>query len=217
MTMIASRSTSPSQETSKGKNTLGQPLAPATLQAASKLSDLLLTQAENFREYRKALMRQREALLRNRVEELISANEAVETISTLLQENEDERMDWTRNLSELLEGKRMPRPFEGWLTRPDEEEDLPRCEDLAGKLNSEYGSALMSARQELRKALIGIDREQNLNTRLAENGRRLVHATLAALTHLDGRPGGSRLSTYSRTGTGTPTGGQARRLFNRKV
>ncbi len=193
------------------------PLTAEALLAAARLAENLLLQAARYREYRRTLLLQRQALLRNRIEELEAANEALESQTAQLQDAEEERLSWTRALSEALEGKRSARAYEGWLTRPAETEALPRCEELAARLDSDHATALMAARQELRESLDGLDRDQALNTRLAQNGSRLVHATLAALTHLDGRPGGSRLSTYARNGAGAPTGGQARRLFNRKA
>lgn len=211
--MIAARPTSARANAPQSRG----PLTGQALQAADRLAENLLLQAAQYRDYRRTLLLQRQALLRNRFEELEAANEVLEAQSARLQETEEERLTWTRALAESLDGKRAARPFEGWLTRPPEAENLPRCEELAAHLDPDHATALMAARQELRESLDGLDRDQALNTRLAQNGSRLVHATLAALTHLDGRPGGSRLSTYARNGAGAPTGGQARRLFNRKA
>lgn len=183
------------------------------------LAQNLEDQTEGYHTYAHLLQAQRKAMLQGNIAHLSEANALVDTVVTELLRLEVDREAWVQSILEDA-GARRRHPSDGWLTRPRAPEPTVKCEELARHLPPDTAQRVLKARDALKEILSATERAVKVNQALAENGQRMVAATLASMTLVANRDPRNRLFTYTRSGaTQSPfgKGRQTRNLVNRSA
>ncbi len=172
-------------------------------------------QTEAYRDYLVLLRDQRHALIHGAMAHLAEANAAIDGVLARLLQLDVDREAWVAAILEKA-GLYRRSPTEGWFTRPAVKPSA-KCEELVPHLEAEAARRLLAARDALRPLLREAQDTARINTALAENGQRLVAATLSAITSVAGRSPAERHRLYTRQGQSQLHRRQLRSLVNRKA
>lgn len=164
---------------------------------------------------------QRQALVQNRIADLAAANEELDAALAELERLETDRQALASKIHRLgeIEGRSAGVSLRVSPWAPEAEWDQPavKLEDLMEFLPPVLGAELQGRKKRLTGELLRLKSELGVNTALAENGTRVVHATLGILTSVVGRTGPDRHQIYGSKGKAQYARTQIRSLMNRRA
>lgn len=187
------------------------------LQWGARLVDLLEQLFERYGAVAETAKRQRSALIRGKQDEIESVNQEAESLSSEISFIEVERAQLAARLYALVQGRDI-HPRESFSYESDAQWDAPvKAETLMPFLPSAVAKAMMDVRIRLRERLMDLRKEFAVNATLAENGRRIVHASMSLITSVIGREGPDKHQFYGQKGKAQFARTQVRSILNKKV
>jgi hypothetical protein len=161
--------------------------------------------------------KQRKALIHNRMENLDAINSDIELAYAELEKIEMDRYNLVQNLSKICNHPTKSNANRLWSPDLEEDEIPVKLEELLPYFPVAITQGLELQRSRLKAQLPLLKRELSINAALAENGSRIVHATLSMLTSVVGREGPDRHQVYNARGAVQFGRQQVRCLLNRKI
>jgi FlgN protein len=164
-----------------------------------------------------ALDRQRHALVQGHIEQIEAANLECEGLCAELERFENERESLTARLDRMGRGLPATPRVNAWSTEA-ELKGLPvRLDEVLPHLPENVRAAIEDPRKRLKGMIPEVQRKLRINAALAQNGSKVVHATLGIITSIVGRQGPDRHQIYGAKGTTRFGRTQVRSLLNRSA
>lgn len=188
------------------------------LQAAgSHLAEILARMIEKQELLSLALERQRHALVQGHSEQIEAANLECEGHCAELERLEHERESLTARLDRMGRGLPTTPRVNAWSTDA-EWRSLPiKLDEVLPLLPEAVRQAIEAPRARLKSMIPEVQRKLRINAALAENGSKVVHATMGIITSIVGRQGPDRHQIYGAKGTTRFGRTQVRSLMNRSA
>lgn len=180
--------------------------APADADALGQaLVENLKAQLGIYVAYLGEASRQKMALVHGRLDEINDVNGSSDRLLSPLADLESTRMGIVENLLSAFPGQLALAA--GSL----------KCEAIYPLLNPSLAGKLKACRESLLKAVEELRQVLAVSTVLAENGSKIIHATVAIMTSVSGRGRLDRMNTYTAKGAVHVGKVQIRNLINRSV
>ncbi len=164
-----------------------------------------------------ALDKQRQALIQGKLEAIEESNAEVDAVMADIERIDLERDSLAMRIARIARGETEPQRVNPWSLEAEFAPSTVKLDDLLECFPNEVCDSIEESRQRL-KAMIPVTRHKlRINHALAQNGSKIVHATLGIMTTIIGREGPDKHQTYGSKGTTQYGRTQVRSLLNRRA